>query len=214
MDEIEYFDDNWDSGKFFVCINRYYIYVADPKDQSPEWRLICPETDYGYWDALHQRIYRNFRSDPIERKDLPPNLPTPPSAAPLVPPIPKPPAPPPVFQSEEFPRVARYMELLTLASTVVYLVLLEDLYETTLGDGEFHYPEAAFISYSEVEAYIAACEQADEYREWHEYHVRRIQIRLQDDILDCPEMEHRLYDHFGARDCLHLLEKQFSLLDQ
>jgi hypothetical protein len=101
-----------------------------------------------------------------------------------------------------------------LESTVVYLVLLEDFYETTLGDGEFHYPEAAFIGYSEVEEYIAACQEADESREWHRYYVRRVQIRLQDGVLDCPEMEHKVYDHFGARDTLTLLEKQFGRLDQ
>jgi hypothetical protein len=97
---------------------------------------------------------------------------------------------------------------------VVYLVLLEDLYESNYGDGVFHYPEAAFIGYSDVEEYIAACQEADESREWHQYHVRRVQVRLQNGTLDCPEMEHKLYDHFGTRDTLRLVEKQLSLLDQ
>ena len=101
-----------------------------------------------------------------------------------------------------------------LESTVVYLVLVEDLYEKYFGDGEFHYPDAAFFSYAEVERYIAAKPPADEIREWDKYHVRRVQVRSQNGVLDCPEMEHKLYDHFGAGDTLRLLEKQLGLLDQ
>lgn len=78
--EIEYYDDTWDSGKYFVCINRHWIFVANPKDELPEWRLV--NTNYRYWDSVHQRIYRNFKADSISKEDLPANLPPPPDSIP------------------------------------------------------------------------------------------------------------------------------------
>jgi hypothetical protein len=67
MLEIEYYDDSWDSNYFFVCINRYHIFAADRTSKSPTWEYIDPR---GYlWDAFHQRIYRNQRSDKIDKEE-------------------------------------------------------------------------------------------------------------------------------------------------
>ena len=77
---VEYYDDTWDSGCYFTCINRDYIFAIRPDDPEPRWE--CINLNYARWDAVHQRIYRNFRADKITKEQLPLSLPPPPSEIP------------------------------------------------------------------------------------------------------------------------------------
>jgi len=72
----------------------------------------------------------------------------------------------------------------------VYVVLYEDRYETTFGDGEFHYFEAAFLDRPAAEAFVAAQLDAaarsgnkpDE-RTGIAYHLREVHLLLSDDVV-------------------------------
>lgn len=90
--EIEYYDDTWDSSNYLVCFDRHYIFAVRPKDAEPKWEFLHP--DGARWDAVHQRVYRNFRADRINRDQLPANLPPPPDfiAPELLLPLPPPPS--------------------------------------------------------------------------------------------------------------------------
>jgi hypothetical protein len=199
VNEIEYYDDWWDSDNYFVCINREYIFAANRNDPSPQWKLI--NSNYDYWDAVHQRIYRNFRSDKIEKENLPPHFPPPPDSIPpdRINPTPPPPPPEPI-RADKYPALNNYLSKLDEKSQMVYLVLDEDLYESLQGDGEFHYPCKIFF-----DSESAALFTSSEHDEYTKYHTRQGLIRLNDTFFEC-DVQRLLFDHFSC-------EQVFSLAD-
>jgi hypothetical protein len=199
MDEIrsiEYFDDSWDSTNYYACINRHYIFSADRNEPSPVWRFL--PLNSSQWDAVHQRIYRNGRANPVKQEDLPPHLPPPPDTIPpeaLNPP--EPPLPEPLL-AEEFPMLTEVLERLNGATQTIYLVLMEDGYESKCGDGKFHYPEAVFFD----EATATRYKSPSHNDEWTRYHLRHGTIQLIDGVLEV-KVELQLFDvtddHWVAR---------------
>ena len=153
MHDIEYYDDSWDSSCFFVCIDKYYIFAADRKSKSPKWEFIDPRGIR--WDAVHQRIYRNGRADKVSKEDLPANFPPPPDSIPPeamnLPPLPKE-AP---LLAETYPSVRKYLGTFQNHSVEIYVVLFEDLYESELGDGKFHYPDCIFLDEATAQEYCS-----------------------------------------------------------
>lgn len=203
MHEIEYYDDTWDSSSYLVCFNRYYIFAIRPKDADPKWEFLHP--DGARWDAVHQRVYRNFRADRINQDQLPANLPPPPdSIAPdLL--IPLPPPPPKIFLRDDYPNLDKRLQNRDGAMPL-YLVLMEDLYETSYGDGKFLYPEALFFSDEEARAFNGSGDGA------YAYHVRTGLVWLTDSEIGC-KAPGWTYDHFTDEDVMRLAETKLNTLD-
>ena len=198
--EIEYYDDTWDSSNYLTCFNRYYIFTIRPKDSEPKWEFLQPDSER--WDAVHQRVYRNFRADRINRDQLPANLPpAPESIAPelLIPP---PPPPPETFLRTNYAKLDERLQKHDGAMPV-FLVLVEDMYESRNGDGKFHYPEK--IVFSEEEAYSLKASSDDTYS----YHVRAGLVWLDGETIGC-EVPCRTFDHFSYADVLRMADEKLA----
>lgn len=198
MLEIEYYDDSWDSNYYFVCINRYHIFAANRTSKSPTWEYIDPR---GYlWDAFHQRIYRNQRSDKIDKEEIPKNFPPTPDSIPEsllnLPPLP----PPPPLLLKDYPVVKKYLENLSNHSAEIYVVLLEDLYESLHGDGKFHYIDSVFIHKADALKY---CDEKK--TEFDFYHLRICNLKIESENISC-EVASRPFDHISKENILNLLE--------
>jgi len=198
--EIEFFDDTWDSSNYLVCFNRYYIYAIRPEDLEPQWKFLQPESVS--WDAVHQRVYRNFRTDPISRDKLPDNLPPPPDS--IAPELLIPPSSPPekMFLRVDYPKLDKRL-LERDGAMAIYLVLQEDLYESAFGDGVFHYPEK--VVFSDVEAYSLKAASDSVYA----YHVRAGLVWIDRDRICCG-VPGRLFDHFSDEDLLRMAETKLG----
>lgn len=197
--EIEYYDDTWDSSSYLACFNRRYICAIRPNDPEPKWEFL--PTNGSHWDAVHQRIYRNFRADRIEKDQLPPSLPPPPSEIPPEVINPLPPPPPEPISTEAFPIVAEYLHGCAGRGTAaIHLVLYEDTYESLNGDGEFHYPEIVFLDLE------AARNYAGDNSGCYKYHVRPGVIWLENDTIGY-EVPRRIFDHFSGEEVLRLVTK-------
>ncbi len=201
--EIEYYDDTWDSSNYLVCFDRHYIFAIRPTDVEPKWEFLHP--DGARWDAVHQRVYRNFRADRISRDQLPPNLPPPPES--IAPELLLPLSPPPeVFLRADYPRLEKRLQERD-GAIPLFLVLMEDLYESLHGDGKFHYPEALF--FNEDEAFRFKASSNDSYA----YYVRAGLAWLTGDEIEC-KMPCRTFDHFSYGEVLGLAEKRLNEIAQ
>ena len=202
MHNIEYYDDSWDSSCFFVCIDKYYIFAADRKSKSPKWEFIDPRGIR--WDAVHQRIYRNGRSDKISKEDLPANFPPPPDSIPPeainLPPLPKQ-AP---LLAETYPAVAKYLSTFENKSVEIYVVLVEDLYESELGDGKFHYPDCIFLDEATAQEYCSKNKNDN-----NDYHLRKCRLKLDDAAILC-EIFKQSFDHIGGWQVLKLMNEKLD----
>jgi len=198
-DDIEYYYDSWDTGNYYVCIARMYIFAANGRAESPQWELLSDED--GRWDSAHQRIYRNSRADKILRDDLPAHFPPPPNSIPPEALIPVVNRPPETFPSDDYAALTRHIESLKEKTLRVYLVLFEDKYESLVGDGEFHYPQDAFVDRVSAKRFMRKGSQA------YKYHLRELSIRLRDGVLDCPDLELMMFDHFSGKDVLSMANR-------
>lgn len=197
--EVEYYEDDYTDGRYYTCINRHYIFQIRVSDPAPKWE--CINLDYGRWDAIHQKIYRNFKASDIQKSDLPATLPPPPDSVPPEVINPPPPPPPEPLRAEDFPVAAEYLHSCVGRGTAaLHLVLYEDRYESLNGDGEFHYPEAVFFDLESAKNYN------DDDSGWMKYHIRPGVIWLDRDTIGC-EVPRRIFDHFSDRDVLKLTEK-------
>ena len=204
MHDIEYYDDSWDSSCFFVCIDKYYIFAADRKSKSPKWEFIDPRGIR--WDAVHQRIYRNGRADKVSKEDLPANFPPPPDSIPPeainLPPLPK----ETPLLAETYPAVTEYLGTFQNHSVEIYVVLFEDLYESELGDGKFHYPDCIFLDEATAEAYCNKSKTEND-----AYHLRKCRIKVHGLAILC-ELSLQSFDHVTDRQVLKLLTEKLSQL--
>lgn len=197
--EIEYYDDTWDSSGYLACFDRHYICAIRPNAPEPKWEFL--PTDSAHWDAVHQRVYRNFRADRIEKDQLPPSLPPPPTEVPLEVMSPPPPPPPKPIHTEDFPVVAEYLHSCSGRGTAAFhLVLCEDRYESACGDGEFHYPEIVFFDLKDAENYEGDKSGA------YKYHIRPGVIWLDQDVIGY-EVPVRMFDHFSGENVLRLVSE-------
>ena len=193
--EIEYYDDWSDSGNYFVCIDRHYIFAANGEDTVPHWKLL--NSDYAHWDAVHQRIYRQFRLSRIKKEDLPPHLPPPPEGIP--PEALSPPSSPPskLHLAQDYPVLNKHLRQCGGGVVKLFLVLFEDTYESLLGDGEFHYPETIFFNYESAVAFEVAK------KDQRAYHIRPGVMWLDGDTIKC-EVPGKLFDHFSDEEVLSM----------
>ncbi|WP_194266300.1 hypothetical protein [Dechloromonas sp. H13] len=199
---IEYYDDWWDTDNYFVCLNRHYIFAANRTDQSPQWKLL--NNNYNHWDAVHQRIYRNFRPDKINKEDLPPNLPPPPESIPPEAVNPPPPPPPKPLLAKDYQHLAGHLAQLEGQSIVIYLILYEDTYESSFGDGEFHYPDRLYFDRSAAKEFMGSDHQA-----LMKYHLREGTIHLTDGVFYC-QIANKLFDHFSYAEVLSMANSLYA----
>jgi hypothetical protein len=196
--DIKYYDDTWDSSNYLACFNRHYICAIRPSDPEPKWEFLS--TNGAQWDAVHQRVYRNFGAECIDKDQLPASLPPLPTEVPLE--VMNPPPPPPkLIPTADFPVVTKYLhDCEGRGTAVIHLVLYEDIYESTNGDGVFHYPEIAFFDLEAAKNYEG--DKSGCYR----YHIRPGLIWLDGETIGC-EMPRRLFDHFTNSEVLQLATK-------
>jgi hypothetical protein len=202
MHDIQYYDVSWDSSCFFVCIDRYYIFAADRKSKSPRWEFIDPRGIR--WDAVHQRIYRNGRADKVSKEDLPANFPPPPDSIPAeainLPSLPKQ-AP---LLAKNYPAVAKYLSTFENKSVEIYVVLIEDLYESKFGDGKFHYPDCIFLDEATAQQYCSKNKNDND-----DYHLRKCRLILDDGSISC-EFFKQSFDHIGGWEVLKLMNEKLD----
>lgn len=202
--EIEYYDDTWDSSNYLVCFDRYYIFAIRPKDAEPKWEYLHP--DGARWDAVHQRVYRNLRADRINRDELPTDLPPPPDSISPELLLPLPPPPPEIFLRSDYPNLDKRLQE-SDGAMPLYLILMEDRYESLHGDGKFHYPETLFFGEGEALTFKASSDDS------YSYYIRAGLIWLDGDNIEC-KMPRRTFDHFSYGEVMRLAETKLSTLDK
>lgn len=196
--------DYWrsDSGnRYFTCLNHWYIFEADINQESPEWRLV--NNDYSRWDSIHQGIYRNFRMDSIRKEDIPAILLPAPESIPPEALNPPPPPPPEPILCSDYPLIADYLAKCDGASMAIYVVLVEDTYESLNGDGEFHYVEAAFLDLPSAKRF------RPDGSEFYRYHARPGLIWLDGEEIGY-EVPRRIFDHIYRDQVLKLVSQRIE----
>ncbi|MBI2266401.1 MAG: hypothetical protein HYU64_14750 [Armatimonadetes bacterium] len=91
----------------------------------------------------------------------------------------------------------------------VYLVLLEDAYETGFGDGRYLYPVDAFRTKGEAMEEVKRIEREEEdpaKREWYRYSLKRVRLTLDEARQRVvADLGIEPYEHYSIRDVLRLL---------
>lgn len=176
--------------------------------------LLSREEGWGFhpagskvWDSLHQEAYRSHRVDFLKPEDLA-------AKGIVLPDLAQYRGRPAMKWEENFSAVmpadkvpAAVLRHLGGDPHPVFLVLLEDRYETGMGDGKYLYPEAAFWERQAAERFIAerkAKEKDPAKRQWYEYSVKEVVLRSMG-----PEVHAELrlepYQHFSVDDIARLL---------
>jgi hypothetical protein len=168
-------------------------------EPTREWEFLIPESPH--WDDVHQRIYRNARVVGLPADEL--------TSLPPLPPIPPGPfpewkeyfLPKHPLRTSAYPAFARHVEEQRASVVTVFVVLLEDTYETAFGDGEFHYfrdvfvTEGAAVRYAETHA-----------EEWLRFHVRPVAIGVEGGTIRFPHWRPQLFDRYELEEVLTALE--------
>src|SRR5262249_15361479 len=133
--DVEYFRDDVET--LIACLGTWgAVAMFRLRQGDQEWEFLVPGSPT--WDEVHQGIYRNMHEyRQVDPAALPSNLP-------LFPEIPKGPFPKredyvlpatPILASS-YPALTTFLRRRNGTITVV-VMLLEDRYETSFGDGEF-----------------------------------------------------------------------------
>ena len=168
-----------------------------------EWKLLPLNSPS--WNWFHQCIFRNFRADevPAERvRDLPPlpavlslgeELPAEHFLTPSKP-----------LLSVNYPAIVNYLDFHARTSITIHVVLLEDLYESKLGDGKFHDLNAVCLSAEETEA----CAKEIETERWYRAHRREMTLSTSEMNIAIPDFRLELFDTESVEEVLATLEKK------
>ena len=153
------------------------------------------------WDSAHQGIYRNSRVTAVKPavRAAPPPLPT-------IPPGPflewkghflsdRP------IPAATYPSVAGFVSSASGATLTLFVVLYEDAYETSFGDGEFHYFRDVFVVREDAERMMD-----QKPREWERLHLRSATVRLDQGAFAFPDFDCRLFDRYNPEEVLAALD--------
>jgi hypothetical protein len=163
------------------------------------------------YDSYHQAVYRNHRAGILTREQLS-RLGIP------LPDFEQYRGLPSMRWEDNFPVSvaaaqvpARVRSRLEAGPRSACLVLLEDRYETALGDGKYLYPNAAFWDKSAAEQYVDEIKRSESdsaKREWYEYTLREIPLRMDPERgVVIAGLGPGPYEHFSIVDVVRLLEK-------
>lgn len=175
-------------------------------DQSDTWEFFHAKTKE--WDRFHQKVYWQSRADPIKFSELKGKVPP-------VPPKPLRNAKPNVsaLPEKEAPYTSATKELLEKITACagkrlpVYVVLMEDRYETSVGDGCFRHFESVFFDELSAQSHI---ENDVEQHELLWFHIRKVHLVATENgvVLDTKGTNISPFDHFGVQEiCENLAEK-------
>jgi hypothetical protein len=199
---VSYYEDD-DAEIVYACLGERardgILRIRGPVDGQSIWEWIPRGSEH--WDAVHQKIYRNFRATKVE-----------PTAVAALPPLPddtREPPPPPVIKAlpcSDYPALTSYLREQTPPTAKLFAVLGEDTYESSLGDGEFHYLERASLSQTEDDArqYIAAAENNPD-SGYSRYHLRYLQLTLNEGLIRC-DLQKELFDQWKVPETLAAAE--------
>ena len=164
-----------------------------------EWQFLVPNSPE--WDEAHQGIYRNSRVTAVRPEVL--------AALPPLPAIPRGPfpewkehfLPDRPIPAAKYPSVAGFIASASEATLTLFVVLHEDAYETSFGDGEFHYFRDVFIVREDVERLLD-----QKPGEWERLHLRSLTVRIDQGAFAFPEFDCRLFDRYKPEEVLAALE--------
>ena len=175
-------------------------------DKSDTWEFFHAGTRE--WDRFHQKVYWQGRADPIKFSELKGKVPS-------VPPKPPRNAKPDVYiqADQDAPYTSATKELLEKITACegkrmpVYVVLMEDRYETALGDGCFRNFESVFFDESSAQLHI---ENDVEQHELLYFHIRKMHLIATENgvVLDTKGANISPFDHIGVQEiCEYMAEK-------
>jgi len=201
---VEFYEGD-DTGTVYACVGQMgfdAIYrLMDSGGEGAQWQfLVRHEAE---WDAVHQMIYRNFRASKLELAELPPYTP----AVPAEPPTIKKTWPSESGKAEaaDYPSTAAFLQHQPDQSADLYIVLFEDRYETSAGDGEFHTFKKTFIDKASAQAYIN-----DHTDGWSRWHIRALSVKCVDGRLTWSGYKPQTFDHYTTEQVLAGLEESFT----
>ena len=168
-----------------------YRYILNWSD---DWEF-CP-AGTKLWDRYDQMVYWQGKADPCTFKELKDE----------VPPIPRE-FPPPIRYhvtdppEKETPNALAGSKLFERVSSApdkilpIYVVLVEDRYETVFGDGCYRNFESVFFDRNSAESHV---ELDFEPHEFVEFHIRALHLVAQNDrlVLNTDNDEISPFDHF------------------
>jgi len=185
---IAYYSDD-DEDFIYACLGRKgfggMLRIHTPVSAVSRWEWVRRGTEH--WDALHQKIYRNFRATRLEADDLA-----------VLPPLPDAESEPLRFHSltsfpkTTYPQLASFLSTQDHATAKFTLVLGEDAYETSCADGEFHYLEYLGETPQDAQDYIAKQKQLPD-AGYSRYYVRTLSVQLAEAMIH-GELQKELFD--------------------
>lgn len=182
------------------------IFIWRPAEER--WIQLNAKTER--WSFYHQKIYWAHRASPIEDdrigRDFP-ELPDPP------------PEQEPLteleekqllrhFPAEDFPRVAAWLEVQPGDEAELFVVLEEDEYERLHGDGRFRDLLRVVPTREEADRLLA------ETPKMYSRDTRKARLKLQDEIIEVPELEREEFDTHSPFVVLRMLESGGSWTGQ
>ena len=207
--EAEYFKD-LDTDAVYACVGPMggtaMFRLRKSVAGEPEWEFLVPESPT--WDMIHQRLYLDRRwVETVHPGELPEPLPP----LPEIPPGPFPHAteyykPKRTIGASEYPSVTAFLKAQSDKTATVIVVLFEDIYETCLGDGEFHYFQDVFLTREDAQSYVDRAPAEGE-----RFHLRTMSIRLDSEALGFPDFHVELFDHYTPEDVLKALEARLRV---
>ena len=108
--------------------------------------------------------------------------------------------------ASEYPSVTAFLKAQSDKTATVIVVLFEDIYETCLGDGEFHYFQDVFLTREDAQSYVDRAPAEGE-----RFHLRTMSIRLDSEALGFPDFHVELFDHYTPEDVLKALEARLRV---
>jgi len=206
--EAEYFKD-FDTDAVYACVGPMgataMFRLRKSAAGEPEWEFLVPESPT--WDSVHQRLYFDRRwVETVNPDELPEPLPP-------LPEIPPGPFPHPteyykpkrMIEASEYPSVAAFLKAQSNETATVIVVLFEDIYETNLGDGEFHYFRDAFLTREDAQRYMDRDPDKGE-----RFHLRTMSLHLESGALSSPDFKIELFDHYTVEAVLKALEARLQ----
>jgi hypothetical protein len=205
--DVNYFED-WDTDDIFACIGSFghggLFRLRNPKGGNKVWEFQIPTGPA--FDMIHQRVFRNFRATKILSAEIISNFPP-------LPDVPKGPFP----KREEFylpkekamvsafPAVARLIGMQIGKFLKVYVVLEEDKYESSFGDGVFHDFKDAFLNEQDGLEFVNANSNND-----YVYHLRNMTVEIEQNAFEFPDYKLAIFDHYDPVAVLASLENKYK----